>query len=183
MIKRTPDMKHHITLLVAALCMVACSRQSGHWDTLMQVDSFIEQHPDSALTVLQRIDATKFKSNKERAKHSLLLSMAMDKNYIDRTDFEVLQPAIDYYETHGTATDKLRTLYYKGRIYQNRGEKDLAMQVFIKARKPGGEITDTLTYANLLVAQGTYLYRQTSSSRTIYRQPSYIKPSAAPTTT
>ena len=151
-------MKHHITLLIAALCMVACSRQSRHWDTLMQVDSFIEQHPDSALTVLQRINAAELTGNKERAKHALLLSMAMDKNYIDRTDFEVLQPAIDYYETHGTATDRLRTLYYEGRIYQNRGEKDRAMQTFIKAREQGGEITDTLTYANLLVAQSTYLY-------------------------
>lgn len=88
----------------------------------------------------------------------MLLSMALDKNYVDKTDFKVLQPAIDYYRHHGTATDKLRTYYYEGRIYQNQGEKDLAMKTFIKARELEGEITDTLTFANLLVAQGGYLY-------------------------
>ena len=152
---RIPNMKHYIAILISALCMVACSRQSGHWDTLMQVDTFIEQHPDSALTVLQRIDAAGLTSNKERAKHALLLSMAMDKNYIDRTDFEVLQPAIDYYETHGTATDKLRTLYYKGRIYQNQQAHDeLAMQCFVKALTEGDTSDDILTKARILFTQG-----------------------------
>ena len=148
-------MKHHIVLFIAALCMVACSKQSGHWGTLMQVDTFIEQHPDSALTVLQRIDAAELTTNKERAKHALLLSMAMDKNYIDRTDFEVLQPAIDYYETHGTATDKLRTLYYEGRIYQNQqGHDELAMQCFAKALAEGAASDDILTKARILFTQG-----------------------------
>ena len=148
-------MKHHIVLFLAALCMIACSKQSGHWGTLMQVDTFIEQHPDSALTVLQRIDAAELTTNKERAKHALLLSMAMDKNYIDRTDFEVLQPAIDYYTTHGTATDKLRTLYYEGRIYQNQqGHDELAMQCFVKALTEGAASDDILTKARLLFTQG-----------------------------
>ena len=148
-------MKHHIVLFIAALCMIACSKQSGHWGTLMQVDTFIEQYPDSALSVLQRIDAAELTTNKERAKHALLLSMAMDKNYIDRTDFEVLQPAIDYYTTHGTATDKLRTLYYEGRIYQNQqGHDELAMQCFVKALTEGAASDDILTKARLLFTQG-----------------------------
>ena len=45
--------------------------------------------------------------------------MALDKNVIDRTEFGVLQPAVDYYADHGTATDQLRTYYYQGRIYVN----------------------------------------------------------------
>ena len=158
MTKKDISMKYHIALFVAMLCLASCSNHSAHWNTLLTVESFIEEQPDSALTVLQRIDVEELISSEERAKHALLLSMAMDKNLIDRTDFEVLQPAIDYYRHHGTATDKLRTYYYEGRIYQNRGEKDLAMKTFIKARELEGEITDTLTFANLLVAQGSYLY-------------------------
>ena len=55
------------------------------------------------------------------------MSMALDNNYIDKTDFEILQPAIDYFEDHGSATDKLRTFYYQGRFFYNRGEIGDAM--------------------------------------------------------
>ena len=46
-------MRNHIAIFIATLCMVACNRQSVHWDTLMQVESYIEEKPDSALNVLQ----------------------------------------------------------------------------------------------------------------------------------
>lgn len=148
-------MKYYIALFAAMLCLASCSNYSAHWSTLQQVESFIEQHPDSAFAVLQRIDAAELASSEERAKHALLLSMAMDKNLIDRTDFEVLQPAIDYYQGHGTATDKLRTYYYQGRIYQNQQKHDeLAMQCFVKAVTEGATSDDILTKARVLFTQG-----------------------------
>lgn len=141
--------------LLATLCILSCSRHSVHWETLMQIEEYIEQQPDSALTMLQHIDATELTSNEERAKHALLLSMALDKNYVDKTDFEVLQPAIDYYQGHGTATDKLRTYYYQGRIYQNQQKHDeLAMQCFVKAIAEGATSDDILTKARVLFTQG-----------------------------
>ena len=141
--------------LLAALCMLSCSRHSTHWETLTQVEEFIETLPDSALTVLERIDAAELTSNEERAKYALLLSMALDKNYVDKTDFEMLQPAIDYYQHHGTATDKLRTYYYEGRIYQNQQKHDeLAMKSFAKALTEGEASDDILTKARILSTQG-----------------------------
>lgn len=141
--------------LLAALCMFSCSRNSVHWETLTQVETFIEEQPDSALAALQRIDAQELAGKEERAKYALLLSMALDKNYVDKTDFEVLQPAIDYYQGHGTATDKLRTYYYQGRIYQNQQKHDeLAMQCFVKAITEGATSDDILTKARVLFTQG-----------------------------
>ena len=152
------DMKRLLFILVFAATFVACERHSEHWDTLADVESYIEEHPDSALVVLERIDVSELSSKEERAKHALLLSMAMDKNYIDRTDFEVLQPAIDYYEDNGTATDKLRTYYYQGCIYQNMGNKTLAMESFVKAISEGCESNDMLTMARTYFAQGTIYF-------------------------
>ena len=141
--------------LVAALCMLSCSRHSVHWETLAQVETFIEEQPDSALTALKHIDAQELAGKEERAKYALLLSMALDKNYVDKTDFEVLQPAIDYYRSHGTATDKLRTYYYEGRIYQNLQKHDeLAMKSFAKALTEGEASDDLLTKARILFTQG-----------------------------
>ena len=147
-------MKRCLLVIILALCCVACDNHSTHWGTLTDVESYIEERPDSALVVLERIDVSELSSKEERAKHALLLSMAMDKNYIDRTDFDVLQPAIDYYEDNGSATDKLRTFYYQGRIYHNRGDEAAAMESYVKAINIGANSDDILTKARLYVAQG-----------------------------
>ncbi|MBO5830855.1 MAG: tetratricopeptide repeat protein [Alistipes sp.] len=122
------------------------------------MERIIEERPDSVLNVLQTIDTDNLIGDEERAKHAVLLSMALDKNVIDMTDFEVLQPAIDYYEDNGTATDKLRTYFYQGRIYQNAGNDALAMECFVKAIADGDESEDTLTKANIYFAKGKIYY-------------------------
>ena len=147
-------MKRCLLVIILALCCVACDNHSTHWNTITDVESYIEEHPDSALVVLEEIDVSEFSSKEERAKHALLLSMALDKNYIDKTDFDVLQPAIDYYEDNGSATDKLRTFYYQGRIYHNRGDEAAAMESYVKAINIGETSADILTKARLYVAQG-----------------------------
>ena len=107
-----------LAVAVTAMTIFSCNdvRNGEVYRLLADVDSYIESRPDSALAVLEGIGVEDLGSREEKAKYALLMSMALDKNYIDRTDFEVLQPAIDYYESHGSATDKLRTFYYQGRI-------------------------------------------------------------------
>ncbi|MBO7282635.1 MAG: hypothetical protein J6U73_04455, partial [Alistipes sp.] len=147
-------MKRLLFILALTLTLVACNRHSEHWATITEMETIIEERPDSVLNVLQAIDTDELIGDEERAKHALLLSMAMDKNYIDRIDFEVLQPAIDYYEDKGSATDKLRTYYYQGRIYHNRGDEAAAMESYVKAINIGENSDDILTKARLFVAQG-----------------------------
>ena len=152
------DMKRLLFILVFAATFVACNRHSEHWTTITEMETIIEERPDSVLNVLQAIDTDELIGDEERAKHAVLLSMALDKNVIDKTSFEVLQPAIDYYEDNGSATDKLRTYYYQGRIYQNAGNDALAMECFVNAISEGDESNDILTKARLCVAKGNIYY-------------------------
>ena len=151
-------MKRYIIILIVLLSLASCTKHSEHWETLAQVESYIEERPDSALVVLQGIDNEELANDEERAKHALLLSMALDKNFIDKTDFEVLQPAIDYYEDNGTATDKLRTYFYQGRIYQNAGNDAAALECFVKAISEGDESDDILTKARIYFNRGSIYY-------------------------
>lgn len=151
-------MKHCMSIILLAACLLSCSTRSEHWGTLLQAESYIEEKPDSALAVLERIALSSLSGKKEKAKHALLHSMALDKNYIDKTDFEILQPAIDYYRDKGSATDKLRTCYYQGRIYQNQGNDALAMECFVNAISAGNGSDDILTIARTYFAQGRIYY-------------------------
>ena len=147
-------MKNYWLTLSFIICLASCNSHSPHWEAISQVESYIEERPDSALVVLEQIVPSELSSKEEKAKYSLLYSMALDKNFVDKTDFEVLQPAIEYYEENGSATDKLRTFYYQGRIYHNRGNEADAMESYVKAINIGENSADILTKARLYVAQG-----------------------------
>ena len=49
-------MKQYIITIILALCLASCSQHSKHWETLTQVESYIEERPDSTLKFLQGID-------------------------------------------------------------------------------------------------------------------------------
>ena len=82
----------------------------------------IMKDPASALETVESIPEEKLISAGQKARYSLLHTMAIDRNAIDTTDLSLLEPAIDYYNSHGTAKDKVYTLYYKGRLLFNSGD-------------------------------------------------------------
>lgn len=143
-----------VVLMLFSWLLVSCS-ESEEQRVLNHVESVIEAHPDSALTLLRGVDKASLDSDKERARYALLMSMALDKNYIDTTTFDVIQPAIDYYldRDKGTPDDKLRTYYYQGRIFDNRKDRDNAINCFAKALDNTQGVIDSLCIARTLVAQ------------------------------
>lgn len=143
-----------IMTLPFMVMFIGCGHKSEAWDTMDTAEVLMDSMPDSALTVLYSIEKTSLGDDKEKARYALLMSMALDKNYIDTTSFDVLQPAIDYYLEKGTPEERLRTLYYQGCIFLNKSDFDMAMQCYLKAEDLKDECKDTITYANMLVAQG-----------------------------
>ena len=116
--------------MVALLCSCT-SRQTAQ--TLDDVEGYIQQRPDSALTVLERIPRSSLHPRSTKAKFSLLYAMALDKNYIDTTDLSVIEPAVEYYRTRGSAEELAKSLLYLGRVQQNRGELEDAILSYNQA--------------------------------------------------
>lgn len=142
------------------MVFAACDRNTPILEQMDMAENLMKTKPDSALTLLKNIPITNIKGKKVSARYALLKSMALDKNYIDTTTFDVLQPAIDYYLKKGSPDEKLRTYYYQGRIYQNQGDDDSAMQSFLNGRDLKQVVTDSLLLAHTLVAQGTLYLKQ-----------------------
>lgn len=151
-----------ISLAAALIVMImpsGCHHKTAAWNEMDIAENLIETQPDTALSILSAIDKSRLGDKEERARYALLMSMALDKNYIDTTSFAVLQPAIDYYLKHGTPDEKLRTLYYQSCIYRNRGDDGNAMASCIEALNLEG-VTDTLVLARTLVGQGILYDKQ-----------------------
>ncbi len=107
-----------IVLSLANLVLSSCaSRQTAA--TLNDVETYIQDHPDSALATIRAIDTTTLSTRALRAHYALLHAMALDKNWIDTTDVNVVMPAVEYYAKHGSPDQKMKAYYYLGRIQQN----------------------------------------------------------------
>ena len=148
-----------LVLMLTLMTTAGCNHRSAVDKKMDMADSLMTSKPDSALAILEGIPASDINGKETSARYALLKSMALDKNYVDTTTFDVLQPAIDYYIENGTPDEQLRTYYYQGRIYQNKYDDDSAMQSYMLGKELLQEVSDTLTMANLMVAQATIYYR------------------------
>ena len=83
--------------------------------------------------MIDSLDAESLKSAKDKALHSLLLSMALDKNYIDLQSDSLLRPALQYYSKRGSKYHRFLTFYYAGRIEENAERYDNALKTYIKS--------------------------------------------------
>jgi tetratricopeptide (TPR) repeat protein len=143
-----------IIILSLSCCFISCSH-SHEQETLQQAEAIMEQHPDSAMILLSTLDKDQLSGDRQKAKYALLMSIALDKNYIDTTSFDVLQPAIDYYLAHGTPNEQLRTYYIQGRFYQNKKDTINALSSFARAIDIAPKSDDSLFIANTLIAQAS----------------------------
>ena len=115
--------------------------------------------PDSALVLLQKVDLNSVIGKKERAQYALLYSQALDKNFIDLQNDSLINIALDYYMYHGSDEDKLHSLYYRGRIEQNRGDWISAISFFLRAQEYVSDLTD-FCMAGMLYAQLGRVYSE-----------------------
>lgn len=103
--------------------------------TLNDVESYIMERPDSALTVLDSMDRSCLTSERLKAHHALLHAMALDKNFIDVTDDSLASVAVSYFSRRGPEKYKARSLYYLGLSYYYAQDYDKAILEFTKAEK------------------------------------------------
>ena len=138
-------------VLFIAAAAVSCSDRT----TLMQLESvasYVGEEPAQALSELDSLRQSGISGREANAKYALLYSMALDKNYIDSVDDSLINIAVAWYRHHGNADEKLKAYYYQGRIYQNAGDNESAMESFVKAEQYVGKAEDLVATGLLYTA-------------------------------
>ena len=132
-------MKYTLALFLTACQMLAvpglCRDYDNIEDILHSAGAYIGERPDSALALLDMIPREKLRGRKPEAEFALLYSMALDKNCIYETDDSLINIAVKWYRRHGSADDCLKAYYYQGRIYQNAGDNERAIESFFMAER------------------------------------------------
>lgn len=124
-----------ILAIGAALLMIFSCTVIETDRTLNDVESFIMDHPDSALLILESMNREDLKTARTKAHHALLHAMALDKNYIDVTDDSIASVAVEYYLKHGPQRNRVRALYYLGKSYYYQQQYDMAILEYSKAER------------------------------------------------
>ncbi|MBP5558563.1 MAG: tetratricopeptide repeat protein [Bacteroidales bacterium] len=130
-----------IAAAVAALMLTSCAPVRDR-RTLNDLESLMPEGPDSALAVLRGLQPRDLPGLHVRPLHALLLSEALDKNYIDLTDDSLALAANRYYGDHGTKLHRLKSWYYLGRIRFNSGNYAEAVICYDKALEYAEALTN-----------------------------------------
>ncbi|MBO4917686.1 MAG: tetratricopeptide repeat protein [Bacteroidales bacterium] len=135
-------MKRELILLLYLLLFLPSCAPVKDRRTLDEVESLIQEQPDSALAVLRDMKPRDFPGLHARSLHALLLSEALDKNYIDLSDDSLALTANSYYGEHGSKLHRLKSWYYLGRIRFNAGNYAESVICYNKALEYADELNN-----------------------------------------
>ena len=133
-------MNHSTSIIISAslalLSILSCSRSSSR-EVLNDVESFIHNDPDSAISVLSKIDKSKLSSQRLQADYILLNTVALEESYrnLPVADEVTMKKAADFFDEKGPEDKKAQAFYYLGRIQYKTGNPGGAMVSFMKAEK------------------------------------------------
>ena len=155
-------MKRIAFWVVLVVLSGACDRETAN--VLNEVESCMQAYPDSALSLIRSIDTTKLGRPAWKARYSLLHAMALDKNWIDTTDANVVMPAVEYYGAKRPLTKRAKPYYYLGRIQYNGGNYADAIISFTRANESAKSMKDarfrSLIFQAMADTYGsTYLFK------------------------
>ena len=120
------------TLLLVVILSFSCRPDRHSSDVLKQAEVLLEKHPDSALTLLNKVNSSSLKKY-DNARYCLLMTKAFIKNAIPIVSDSLINIAIGYYKDNGDSINKAEAYFYAGRVSQDMHEAKGAMAFFLKA--------------------------------------------------
>ena len=119
-----------LTMLLVTSLLAGCT-DGAVTARLAAADSLMADHPDSALALLDGMRAEKSGwAESQRMRHALLTAKAMNKAFVDFTTDSMMREVAAYYDSHGTANDRLLAHYLLGCTYRDLGEAPRAVDCF-----------------------------------------------------
>ena len=158
------------TIAVVAIIVFVSSCASKEAKRIMDTaDAVMWTRPDSALAALKSIDTLNLKAKAQRARYSLLYTMALDRNHRDIPDLRIIKPAASYYERHGSNDDRMKMYFYLGVAQYDTGDPESAIASYLRAKEYSFH-SDNLVFKGIISSSisDVYLWNNNNSESILY---------------
>ncbi len=157
------NMKHIFVIILSILLLAACRESGRNSQLLNRAEAMMEDSCEVALSILQdSIDTTTLNTERGRAIYALLLSQALDKNFIDIASDSIMVPAVKYFADGNEAHYAMLTHYYHGKTLLNQNKLSDAIIACNKASDYAKELNDDF-YLGLIYGSINNAYNATDN--------------------
>ena len=127
-------MKNILYIIIGVALLMACSGQHEQGAKLDRIDSLMNDHPDSALTMLDSLKAEKANWSKSlRMRYDMLHLKAENKAFVPLTSDSIAKNLVNYYDAWGNANEQMMAHYLLGCVYRDKGDSPRAIDAYQNA--------------------------------------------------
>ena len=121
-----------ILLLPILSLILSCSYNDKQVDlAITKAEELLDVCPDSSLAILDGVDSLKTKwHTSQQMRYELVRAQAQNKAYINFSTDSILKEVVDYYDTHGTANERMTARYMLGCAYRDMEDAPAALKYF-----------------------------------------------------
>ena len=142
-----------IFLLLIIMLLASCAGNRKYDDLMQRADSIMNVNDDSAKVAIRMLDGVESQlpefSKAQKMRYELLRHKAMNKAYISFTSDSKMKEAVDYYDRHGSANERMLANYVLGCVYRDMHEVPLALEYYNKAAEQADTTAADCDYGTL----------------------------------
>lgn len=137
-----------VFFLAAGLLMGCGDRKTDQM--LSSIDTLMNNHPDSALQILDSLKSEQpHWSKSQRMRYDLLYLKAENKAYVPLNSDSIAKELVSYYNTWGNANERMMAHYLLGCVYRDKGDSPRAIDAYQKAVSQADTTANDCDYLTL----------------------------------
>lgn len=139
-----------VYIIMVVGMFISCSEGREHAEMLDCIDTLMNNHPDSALQMLDSLRSEKpHWSKSQRMRYDLLHLKAENKADVFLNSDTIAKQLVNYYDRWGSANQKLLAYYLLGRCYSDMGDSPRAIDAYKNAISLADTTTKDCDYLTL----------------------------------
>ena len=147
------NVSYLIIYIITVVLFAACQGNKKYDMLMLQADSIMNSSDEAAKNSIKILDGIKPQfedlSKAQQMRYQLLYHKAMNKADIPFTSDSIMKQVAEYYESHGSANDRMLAYYMLGCIYRDLREAPIALEYYNKATEQADTTSQDCDYATL----------------------------------
>ena len=117
------SMKCVFILFILVIFLASCNKEKT--PVMDKAESMMDTYPDSALKLMESVKVDSLSTAEIRARYSILMAMARDKNDLKVENDSALRKALSFYEQQGNRMREAQAHFYLAAFHRGKDERAL----------------------------------------------------------